>query len=247
MPRLEFKNVSFYWDERKLLDDVNFVLPNKGLLLIIGTAGAGKILIPKMVAGILSPDEGVILLNGVSLHEGNDEQLKKLRGRVSYVFQNGGLISNLSVLENLLLPLDFHFPEMSRPDKLEQINALLGHFQLKGVLEARPAALSKSVCKLIGFIRALLTCPEFVMYDEPLSNCEAPAQRAILRKMVELRREGITQVVVSQGTEYMLRVADHILVLDQGRIVEMGAQKAIIESENPITQAIMQEYQSYEL
>ncbi|NTV45286.1 MAG: ATP-binding cassette domain-containing protein [Chlorobiales bacterium] len=248
MSRLEFNNVSFFSNGKKLLDDISFGLPDGSLLLIIGTVGAGKILIPKMIAGILSPDEGDILLDGQNLNEGSDEQLRQLRGRISYVFQNGGLISNLSILENLLLPLDYHYPNMSRADKMKRIGEQLDSFQLKDVLDARPAALTRSTCKLIGFVRALLIEPEFVLYDEPLSNCDATAQRTILRKMVELKRSGkVSQVAVSQGTEYMLRLADYILVLDHGRVIEIGTQKEIAESKNEIIKAIMLEYQSYEL
>lgn len=248
MPRLEFKNVSFIANGTKLLDDVSFSLPEGIVLLVIGMAGAGKILIPKMLGGILTPDEGAILIDGQNLNEGNDHELRQLRGRISYVFQNGGLISNLSILENLLLPLDYHYPDMPRPDKLARINAKLESFQLKDVLDARPAALSRSTCKLIGFVRALLIEPDIVLYDEPLSNCDATAQRTILRRMVELKRSGkVSQVVVSQGTEHMLRLAEYILVLDHGRLVEIGTQKEIAESKNDITREIMLEYQSYEL
>ncbi len=196
----------------------------------------------KIICGITEPQKGSVFIEGVDIFNGAAELIKATRKKVSFVFNRGGLLSNLSILENLLLPLDYHFPEETRDSKLEKIKFLFDHFELKlGLLSERPAKLHGQLIKLMLLIRAFLPNPTIILYDNPLADLEFSFKKKIIHHIAELQQKQITQIFVSTS-DVLFEISDCNLVIKSGNLVEFGTWDTLIMSNLSITKSIIREY-----
>jgi len=237
---IQFSNVSFQQNGEKRISDFSLTFPEGELTLILGPAGSGKSLLLKMIAGIVEPTHGHVFCDGGDVFSGSAEALKHLRSKVSYIFRSGGLISNLTVKENLLLPLNFHFPEVSDEIKHEIVYKQLNEFGIASVKEKRPADISRSICKLVGLIRAIIIEPKVMLYDEPFYDCDTKSQLLILHEIERCKKNKLTQIVMSQSAENLVNYADWVMVFEDGKVHEMSRRTAIFNSKNTLTQFCLQ-------
>lgn len=245
MANLRLEHVSFSSNGRRVLDDISFEVPPYLLTMILGPAGGGKSALLKVIGGILTPDEGNVFVDNVNLFSGTDEEIIAARQQVSFVFQIGGLISNLTLRENFLLPLGFYFPAMPLIEKESRILQAIDRFGFTPeMLLRRPAELSRPAAKQAGLIRALLTEPELVVMDDPFANCDIAAHRHVLREITGLKKRKVSQVILNESSEGFLRLADWLVICVGGRIIDSGAAADIIHSEREETQAVVQQYVS---
>ncbi len=243
MSTVEFSNVSFFSDGLAIIDELSFILPEHKLTAILGRPGSGKIVVPKLIGGILLPSKGSVVIDGEDSKTTDDGKIKQIRSKISYIFRNGGLISNLGVEENIRLSLDFHCQHLTESEKKARISWFLKYFQLpETILPKRPANLTRSEQKLVGFIRGMIIEPEVVLIDEPLENCEPNSQRLVLNQIMENKSKGLTQTIISQSLEQILPISDFILVLDKGKIIELDTRENILNSKNTITHNIILDY-----
>lgn len=243
MARVTFSEVGFESEGRAIVRDLSFTLPEGKLTLILGPSGSGKIVVPKLIGGILEPSKGVLSVDGVNVETPDREVQKKIRSKISYIFRNGGLISNLGIEENIRLSLDFHCAFLSETEKRERISRFLEFYKLaENILPKRPANLSRSEQKLVGIIRSMITEPKVVLIDEPLENCEPLAQRLVIKQILQNKSEGMTQTIIAQNLDQIIHLTDFILVLDHGRLVELESREEILNSTNPLTQKVISDY-----
>lgn len=196
------------------------LLPATGVLALFGRSGAGKTTLVNMLAGLLSPDAGRIAIAGRALFDsaaGID--LPPERRRIGYVFQEGRLFPHLTVRTNLLYG-HRRIPAQDRAINLPEIVELLG---IGHLLARRPANLSGGEKQRVAIGRALLSNPRLLLLDEPLAALDAARKAEILPFIERLRDEiGLPIVYVSHDPAEVLRLADNILLLDQGRIAAQG-------------------------
>ncbi|MDX2130101.1 MAG: ATP-binding cassette domain-containing protein [Chloroherpetonaceae bacterium] len=228
MPRIEVKSVTIYKGNEPLLDNISFTIPDANLTLIIDADGDSETELVNLMGGILVPDEGAVFLDDVNLFEGTEEEVLNVRRNLSFVFQNGGLISNLSVLENLLLPLNLYFPEKSRAEKIERIRHELNRFELPDILEKRPAELPRRLAKMIGFIRAIVIDPKVIIMDEPFANCDVSIREKIFREIMRQKLAGTTLIAASSSSEAIFNVADWLILLDDGKVIKTGEAQELV-------------------
>jgi len=190
-----------------------------GVTALFGRSGSGKTSVLNAIAGLLRPQSGRIALDGEPLFDavaGID--LPAHRRRVGYVFQEGRLLPHLSVRQNLLYGR--HFGGRSGPGALERIVALLG---LGALLERRPHDLSGGEKQRVAIGRALLSEPRLLLMDEPLAALDAPRKSEILYYVERMRDElGVPIVYVSHSLEEVVRLADTLVVMSEGRVLESG-------------------------
>ncbi|ACF14622.1 ABC transporter-related protein [Chloroherpeton thalassium ATCC 35110] len=235
MAIIRFDNVTFRQNGKPIIEDFSFTFPEGELTLLLGPAGSGKGLILKMIAGIVEPDDGQVLCDGADVFSGSDDEIKRIRAKISYLFRSGGLISNLTIKENLLLPLDFHFPEILKQEKRQMIDNYLNEFGILSSKEKRPADVSRSICKQVGLIRSLIIQSKIMLFDEPFYDCDIRGKLLIQHQIERNKKNKITQIILTQSTENLIEFADWIMIFENGKVQEMNRRDEILNSDNSIT------------
>ena len=217
-----------------MLRGVDLSVPRGECLVVIGRSGSGKSVLLKHVIGLLLPDEGVALVNGVDVASLDDAELLALREDMGMLFQSGALFDSMTVGENVGLALREHTPlgetqiEMIVGEKL----ALVG---LKGTEDLRPSSLSGGMKKRAALARALAMNPKIMLYDEPTTGLD-PITADVINRLIRRLQErlGMTSIVVTHDMRSAYHVADHIAMLHEGRIHAIGAPADIQATRDPV-------------
>ena len=200
--------------------DASFEGAPSGVTALYGLSGAGKTSIINMVAGLASPDEGRITVNGLCLFDSQKGiNLPPERRRVGYVFQDGRLLPHLSVRSNLIYGMKL-VPKKRRVVDFDAVVELLG---IGHLLHRRPNRLSGGEKQRVAIGRALLTSPAMLLMDEPLASLDAARKAEILPFIMQLSRKfSLPILYVSHQMDEILNLADRLVVLDQGRVADSG-------------------------
>lgn len=233
--KIKLENIDLSFSGKNVLNDISFEIEGFKNVAILGYNGSGKETLLKLLSGIIEQDSGKYFINNFEINP-------DIRKNISYVFQYGGLISNLTVKENLLLPLNFHQPEVSLKDKLKIIHQTLKDFYIYQTLDMRPAELTIEEYKLINYIRAVITSPELLLLHEPLSLCDIPVLNRIIEDIKINSGNKRTQIFVCQSNTLLLKLADEFIILDGGNIILKGKINEIKNNENPIVQSIYKDF-----
>ena len=217
MEKLEAQHVC-YQNENPILSDFSFVF-EKPLYGIISNRTEENSNVLKILAGLLNPDSGSVLLGGRNVFTSFQKRERVVRKQIGFVFQAGGLLSNLTVLENLLVPYDFHFPDVSLEEKREKILIYLNGFGLsESILSERPAKLTLSIRKALLFIRTYIVEPKIIFYDDPIMNCSHQVQRSIFEMILKLKEEKIIQIFCETVDAQMYALADEVLLIKDSKL-----------------------------
>ena len=204
--------------------------------MIIGMSGTGKTVTLRHIAGLLDPDSGDVLIDGVRMNDASLRVKNRLREKMGIVFQSGALINWLTVGENVALPLVEH--RLYPRDKIEAIvDHSLRTLHLTDAKDKMPADISGGMKKRAGLARVLVRNPELILYDEPTSGLDPVMSRVIDELIRQMQREfGVTSVVVTHDMVSAYHVADRIAMLYQGEIIECDTPEKIRNSGNRIVQ-----------
>lgn len=233
---IELKNVYKKFDRMLVLDGIDFTVEKGETFVIIGLSGTGKTVTLKHIAGLLDPDAGEVIIDGVKMNDAVETIKSKLRTKMGVVFQSGALINWLSVGDNVALPLREHnkFPEKEIEMIVDEKLRLL---HLDNAKEKMPADISGGMKKRAGLARVLVRNPEIILYDEPTSGLDPVMSNHINELIKQMHREfGVTSVVVTHDMESAYYIADRIAMIYNGKIVECDTPGAIRNSSNPIVQ-----------
>ncbi|MFA4923836.1 MAG: ATP-binding cassette domain-containing protein [Ignavibacteriaceae bacterium] len=226
MQKLEVNNV-FYKKENQILNDFSFSFDEK-LYGILSDQPEDNSNVLKVLAGLLEPYQGNILLDGKNVFTSFQKKERAVRKQIGFVFQHGGLLSNLSVLENLLVPYDFHYPEISLEEKKEKISGFMEIFGLRGkILTERPAKLTISTQKALLFIRTYLTEPKIIFYDDPFMNCSLQVKKPVLSFILKLREEKTVQIFCESVDTQLYEMADEVMLLQKGALLASALLKEL--------------------
>jgi phospholipid/cholesterol/gamma-HCH transport system ATP-binding protein len=219
---------------QKVLRELSLEVATGTITIVIGRSGGGKSVFLKHLIGLLQPDAGRILVDGVDVTGLSGRALDEIRRAYGVVFQGGALFDSMSCYENVAFPLR----EKTRtpPDELtKRVEAALAQVGLEGVGAKYPAEISGGMRKRVAIARALVTEPEIVFFDEPTTGLDPVLVNAIHHLMLDLhRRFRFTAVVVSHEIPEIFEIADTVAMLHEGRIVEVGPPAAIQASTNPV-------------
>ena len=200
--------------------DVAFTSPNGGVTALFGRSGAGKTSVVNMVAGLVRPDQGHIVVNGRTLFDAaKGLHIPPEKRRMGYIFQDGRLFPHLSVRANLTYGMRLT-PPAERYVALDDVVDLLG---IGHLLHRRPAKLSGGEKQRVAIGRALLTSPSLLLMDEPLASLDGIRKAEVLPFLSQLCEELSTPILyVSHSMEEVLKLADTLVLLDQGRVAAAG-------------------------
>ena len=239
---IELRHVSKRFIENVVLDDVSLTVQEGETLALLGPSGVGKSVLLKHVIGLIRPDSGDVLVDGLSVPKLRRKELSHLRTRIGYVFQNGALFDSMDVFENIRLGItneehyrDEEFARNRVVECLRLVN-LQPDVQLK-----MPAELSGGMRKRVGIARAIAGKPTYLLYDEPTSGLD-PVNSDVIDGLIErLQQElGVTSVVVTHDVRGSFRVADRIALLWQAKIRAVGTSEEILASQDEAVQQFLE-------
>ncbi len=236
---IEFIDVHKAFGRNQVLRGLNMSLPDDQISMILGPSGTGKSVCIKHIVGLLYPDEGDVLVQGVSVPSLPDAELFEMRKKFGVLFQDGALFGSLNLYDNVAFPLRQH-TEKGDEEIAEIVNRRLREVGLGDSGTKMPNELSGGMRKRAGFARALVLEPDIVLFDEPDSGLD-PVRTALLCELIkEIHAEnGGCYVVITHDIMSARRVAEHISVLWKGEIVQSGPAAELFASENPFVRQFL--------
>jgi polar amino acid transport system ATP-binding protein len=226
--RLSIRQLTKYFESKAVLDDISLELSDVHSLAVIGPSGGGKSTLLRIIAGLLVPETGKVAINGREIPV-EEEYLRRYRMTIGMVFQSYNLFPHLTALENIVLPLQ-RVHHMGREEALSQSGRLLHRFGLSAHGHKKPALLSGGQKQRIAIARAVAIRPSFLLFDEPTSALDPEYTSEVLDVIEELREERKDLILVTHEMGFAKSVADHVLFLDEGKIVSSGTPSEIFEN-----------------
>ncbi len=241
---IEFRNVTKSFGERTILDNVNLKIFRGEITAIIGKSGVGKSVFLKHIIGLLKPDSGEILFQGVPLESMSRTQRTKFKRSISYMFQQNALFDSLDVFENIALPLRER-TRMKEVELREKVNEKLDQFELREVLDRYPSQLSGGMQKRVALARALVTDPEIILFDEPTTGLDPLRKNAVLTMIAHHQREiGFTAVMVSHDIPDVFFIANRVAIIEDRKIPFQGTPIELEQSDNEVVRQFLQGQES---
>ena len=237
---IEAIDVQKNFDAVEVLRGVSFALVKGETLVVMGGSGSGKTVLLRLVAGLIRPDAGRILLFDRAIEHLSEEEVLPLRRRLGFVFQGAALFDSLSVYENVAFPLREH-ASLPEPEVRARVVKNLSLVGLSGeVLGLLPAELSGGMRKRVGIARALSVEPEVLLFDEPTGGLD-PTNSKLVGELIRELRGGVcdTAIVVTHDLELAKTVADRVAVLIDGRFATIGPVDAVLETTDSAVQAFL--------
>ncbi len=228
---IEVKNVSKWFDKFKVLDGINETFHENKVVVICGPSGSGKSTLLKCLNGLEPFQQGDILVDGKSLKD-PATSLPRLRQKMGMVFQRFELYPHMTALENITLaPMKVR--RLSRADAEQKAMGLLERVGIPEQAKKYPGNLSGGQQQRVAIARALAMEPEIMLFDEPTSALDPEMIKEVLDVMIDLAKSGMTMIVVTHEMGFAREVANEIIFMDQGRIVERATDKTFFQ--NPKT------------
>ena len=230
---IEIHGLRKQYGGKPVLDGVELSVPPGQTLVIIGGSGQGKSVLLRHIIGLAAPDDGTILVGGLS----STDPAMRERYRVAMIFQSSALFNSMTVGENIGLWLVEHRVFQTRREVDAVIEERLAMVGLEGTTGLMPAALSGGMKKRVAIARALAMNPDLILYDEPTSELDPLVSDTIGKVIVDLKtRLRLTSLIVSHDLRLAFAIADRIAMIHEGRIIADGSPDAIRANPNPILQ-----------
>lgn len=237
---IEFRNVTKRFGSRLVLDDISLTIEDGETFVIIGQSGMGKTVMLRHIAGLLDPDEGEVLIDGVPMSGANPKTKIELRERIGLLFQSGALLNWMSVAENVALPLVEH-KKHSPAEIAAKVDEKLSILQLSDAKFKMPADISGGMKKRVGLARALIRDPRIILYDEPTSGLDPVMSEVINQLILQLQRDlGVTSFVVTHDMNSAYTIADRIAMLYRGKLVQCDTPEKIRNTSNPVVRQFIE-------
>jgi phospholipid/cholesterol/gamma-HCH transport system ATP-binding protein len=230
------RNVEFEVPEKRILQNVSLTVRRGEIVAIMGKSGSGKTTLLKCMAGLIKPTSGQVLLFGQDIVPLPEGQLDDVRLKIGLVFQYAALFYSLSVFDNVSFGIVNH-QRVGRGEIRRIVAERLEDVGMAGTEKLFPSQLSGGMQKRVGIARALAMKPLALLYDEPTSGLDPVIAHNIDELIVETRDKfGMTSVVVSHDIRSIFRIADRIVMIDEGAIAAEGTLDEIRASADPRVQ-----------
>lgn len=236
---VEIRDVHYSVGHRAIFSGLNLSVPRGRITAIMGPSGTGKTTLLRLITGQIKPDRGVILFDGIDIHKLNTRELYELRLRMGMLFQNGALLTDMSVFENVAFPLREH---TKLPEALIR-NIVLTKLQavgLRGAVGLMPPELSGGMARRVALARSMATDPDMLIYDEPFAGLDPISMGMIVRLVRQMNYAlGITSIVVSHDVEEIAILADSAYLLAGGQVAAAGSMLELKEHDSQIVNQFM--------
>ena len=220
-PLIEARGLVKIYGRHRALDGVDATVRRGEKLVVIGPSGSGKSTLIRCFNGLVHPDAGSVNYAGEPLDMRSEDAWRRVRQRVGMVFQDYSLFPHLDVVGNITLA-PIRAGIMTAAEAKREALRLLERVHLPEKADAYPAFLSGGQQQRVAIARALAMKPEVMLFDEPTSALDPEMIKEVLDLMVELAETGMTMVVVSHEMGFARRVADRVIFMEAGRVIEVG-------------------------
>lgn len=257
IPAIEFRDVVLSFDDRTVLNGLSFIVNKGETKIILGGSGGGKSTIIKLVLGLLKPDSGRILVDGVDITDFNEVQMMTVRKKIGMVFQEGALFDSLSVYDNVAYRL--HEQAVAEEEVEPEVRRMLRFVNLEDAIDKMPAELSGGMRRRVGIARALIGDPKIVLFDEPTAGLDPPTARTICELAMKLRDlEDVSSIFVTHEmnnldylcSEYavvnqegaviferegerLCLINSKVMMMKEGNIIFSGTDESLRHAEDP--------------
>ena len=229
---IEISSIHKKFEEQTVLNDISAIFEDGKTNLIIGKSGAGKTVLLKCIVGLVTPEKGKIIYDGRDITTFNKKEMMLLRREIGMLFQNSALFDSMSVLENVMFPLDM-FSDMSYKDRVKRAQFCLDRVNMLEAQDKSPDELSGGMQKRAAIARAIALGPKYLFCDEPNSGLDPQTSLKIDELIHDITTEyQITPIVNTHDMNSVLGIGDHILFLDDGKLSWEGKKEEILHTDN---------------
>ena len=229
---IEVKGLSKRFGDLQVLSDINAAVRKGRINQIIGKSGSGKSVLAKCIVGLHRPDTGQVLYDGRSFHEMGPEEKREIRQRIGMLFQGSALFDSMTVLQNVMFPLQM-FARMPRSEMEDKARSCLERVNILKKDDLFPAEISGGMQKRVGIARAIAMNPEYLFVDEPNSGLDPQTSILIDDLIKELTEEyNTTTIVITHDMNSVMEVGENIMFIHKGRLWWKGTKDELLDSDN---------------
>lgn len=237
---IEIKGLNKSFNHKKVLDNLNLSIEQGKITVIIGRSGEGKSVLIKHLIGLLKPDSGKIMLDDRDITTMSGREINKMRRRFGMLFQGAALFDSMTVGENVAFPLREQ-TDLPKGKIMQIVKTKLERVGLKGVEDMMPSELSGGMKKRVGLARAIVMDPEIVIFDEPTTGLDPIMSDSIGELMLETQRAlKTTYIAITHDINLTFKIADHVAMLHEGRLIEEGTVEEMKNNPNPILRQFLE-------
>ena len=255
---IEIKDLSKSFGNKSVLEGVNLQIPDGDTICIIGKSGSGKSVLLKHIVGLLTPDSGMVTVDGNPIEDLSRKELFALRQKIGYVFQSAALFDSYTVYENTVLSLYEHGVKDENilekealrvlsavkllPIK-ENVGAAAFEKEWNILKHKKPSDLSGGMRKRVGVARALVGTPEYIFYDEPTTGLDPVTSEQIDILINDITQElKVTSVVITHDMFSVFRIADTVAMLHDGKVRFHGSASELRDTKDPVVSEFLERY-----
>jgi len=233
--------VNLFLEGETVLDNINLAIIPMTTTVILGLSGSGKTTLLKSLAGLIKISNGKVLYNNANIDKMGEKEFFEMQAQSGFVFQDSALWANRTIYENLAIPLQILNPYMKKDEIDMRIKSAIDIFNFRDNMMVRPSAISAGEKKIISFLRALMTDPDVLFFDEPTTSIDKKNISRLYSIIKELKKKKKTIITVTHDFPLVRSIADNIILIDHGKIVKSGSFSEIINSEEDDVLRIIEE------
>lgn len=229
---IEVRNLYKEFEDKEVLHDINATFENGKTNLIIGQSGSGKTVLMKNIVGLLTPTNGEVLYDGRNFVGMTKQEQVSMRREMGMIFQSAALFDSLSVLENVMFPLDM-FSSMTLREREHRAMECLERVNLKGAEKKYPGELSGGMQKRVAIARAIVLNPKYLFCDEPNSGLDPKTSLIIDELLTGITKEfGMTTIINTHDMNSVLGIGESIIFIYKGKIDWRGTSADVMTADN---------------
>lgn len=239
---IEIKGVTKSFGRQDVLRGIDLTIKDGETLAIIGQSGCGKSVMLKHIIGLLKPDTGEVIVDGVNVSTAREKDLEKVRAKIGFLFQSAALFDSMTVSENITLGLREHgLRDRSKLDPI--VDEKLTMVGLKGIESKKPAELSGGMRKRVGLARALATDPKYMFYDEPTTGLDPVTSDQIDELIKDLTDKlSVTSIIITHDLFTVDRIAQRVVFLNDGKVYFDGTPEELRTSSDAVIRQFLERY-----
>lgn len=236
---IQLENINKSFNGNKVLKGINLRLEKGEIMALVGMSGDGKSVLLKCMAGLIKPEEGRVLVEGININTLKGRDLFDYWKRIGFLFQSGALFESMTVFENVSFPLK----EKTRLDNKEINQRVMKKLEEVGLADAEekyPSQLSGGMRKRTALARELVWEPEIMLFDEPTTGLDPIISHAILNLIKSIHeRQKFTAILVTHELNKIFEIVDRVAMIYEGKIEIVGSPAEVTGSENPVVRQFL--------